>query len=380
MNSFAFITKELKKVKEMGLFRSLKVIESSGSPRVVIGGKELINFCSNDYLGLSGHQKVIERTIAILKSHGVGAGASRLVSGNTSIHEELELAIAKYKAKEAAIVFPTGYMANLGTIQALVGEGDAVILDRLDHASIVDGARLSGAKMLVYPHRDMEKLEQILIKAEKFEKRLIVTDLVFSMDGDVAPLPDLIKLAKKHKAMLMIDTAHSTGIVELRTEADVIIMGTLSKAIGSLGGFIAGSQDLIDYLRNKARTFIYTTGLPPAVAAASEAAIEIMSNDGLFKQMLWENVSYLRKGIKRLGFDMLGSETQIMPIIVGDPDKAVLISEYLFQSGIFLSAIRPPTVPKQTSRLRLTVTARHSREDMDYLLDKLKLVKEKYFA
>jgi len=381
MGIFDFIKEELDGIKKAGLFRALRTIEEGKGARVKIRGKELLNFCSNNYLGLAGHPEVVRKTKEILKKHGVGSGASRLVSGNFAIHEELEAKISKYEGTPASIVFPTGYMANLGTMQALVGAGDAVIIDRLNHASIIDGARISGAKLLVYPHRDMEELEIILKHAQIFKKRLIVSDHVFSMDGDVAPADKLAELAVKYKSMLMLDTAHSTGVLDLKIKdkANVIIMGTLSKAIGSLGGFISGSRDLIDYLRNKARSFIYTTGLPPAMAAASLASFDIIEKDSSYKEKLWDRVNYLKKKIQPLDFDTLGSETQIIPIMIGDARMAVDISNRLYSAGIFLSAIRPPTVPKGTSRLRMTVTAMHSKDDIDHLASKLKEIKDIYF-
>ena len=311
MGIFDFIKEELDGIRKAGLFRTLRTIEEGKGARVKIRGKELINFCSNNYLGLAGHPEVVRKTKEILKKHGVGSGASRLVSGNFEIHDELEAKIAEYEGMPASIVFPTGYMANLGTMQALVGAGDAVIIDRLNHASIIDGARISGAKLLVYPHRDMEELEHILKNAQIFKKRLIVSDHIFSMDGDLAPAENLAGLAMKYRSMLMLDTAHSTGVLDLKikNKANVIIMGTLSKAIGSLGGFISGSRDLIDYLKNKARSFIYTTGLPPAVAAASLASFNILEKDSSYKEKLWDRVNYLKKIIQPLNFDTLGSET-----------------------------------------------------------------------
>jgi glycine C-acetyltransferase/8-amino-7-oxononanoate synthase len=382
MGIFDFIKEELDGIRKAGLFRTLRTIEEGKGARVRIRGKEFINFCSNNYLGLAGHPEVIRKTKEILKKHGVGSGASRLVSGNFEIHDELEAKISKYEGTPASIVFPTGYMANLGTMQALVGAGDAVIIDRLNHASIIDGAKISGAKLLVYPHRDMEELEIILKHAQIFKKRLIVSDHVFSMDGDIAPAEKLTELAIKYKSMLMLDTAHSTGVLDLKikNKTNVIIMGTLSKAIGSLGGFIAGSRDLIDYLKNKARSFIYTTGLPPAMAAASLASFDIIEKDSSYKEKLWDRVNYLKKKIQPFAFDTLGSETQIIPLVIGDARIAVDISNRLYSSGIFLSAIRPPTVPKGTSRLRMTVTAMHSKNDIDFLASKLKEIKEIYFG
>src|SRR3989338_7747841 len=347
-----FIDQELEALKKAGLYRELKVIDRS----------KIIIFCSNDYLGLANHPKVIKKATGALKKFGAGAGASRLISGNTIIHEELEKKLARFKKREAAIVFPTGYMANLGTISALTNEKDTIIIDRLNHASIIDACRLTKAKFQVYPHKDMATLEKILKRSEIYKKRLIITDSIFSMDGDIAPLPQIVKLAKRYNAITMIDEAHATGVLgqngrgaeeHFGIEGQIdIVMGTLSKAIGSLGGFVAGSQRLIDYLRNKARNFIYTTALSPASCAAAIAALEIIEAEPKIRQRLWTNV-------KSLGFK---SETPIIPIMIGDTKKTMAISQKLLARGFFISGIRPPTVPRDQSRLRLTITANHSQE------------------
>lgn len=352
---FEFIDQELKTLKKSGLYRELRTINH----------KEHLIFCSNNYLGLAKHPKVTEASIKAIKEFGFGAGASRLISGNTVIHEELEKMIAKFKGRDAAIVFSTGYMANLGVISSLVGENDTIIIDRLNHASIVDACRLSKAKLQVYPHKDMAALEKILKRSDKFKKRLIVTDSLFSMDGDIAPLPQIVKLAKEYNAITMIDEAHATGTLgengkgaeeHFGIEGQIdIVMGTLSKAIGSLGGFVAGSQELINYLRNRARSFIYTTALPPAACAAALAAIEIIENEPELVRNL------------RMNSRFLGKETPIIPILIGDADKTTEVSQKLFDRGIFVSGIRPPTVPKGESRLRITVSAVHTKEEIECL-------------
>jgi 8-amino-7-oxononanoate synthase len=385
MAKMDFISEELNEIKQNDLYRTLKAIEEGIDSKVVIKGKQLVNFCSNDYLGLSSHPKVIEKAIQVLKTHGVGAGASRLVSGNHTIHEDLEFELSAYENTEASIVFPSGYMANIGTIQAIVGKEDAVIIDHLDHASIIDGARLSGAKLLVYPHRDMARLEKILAKSNTFRRLLIVTDHVFSMDGDVAPLDEIAALSKKYKAILMIDTAHSTGILPVKmtdpsARRDMIIMGTLSKAVGSLGGFVSGTNKLIEYLKNKARSFIYTTALPPAITAASIAALEIIRKDDSFRKAIWGNIAYLKKRLHRMAVDTMGSTTQIIPILVGDAKDALKASEFLYDEGMLLTAIRPPTVAEGTSRLRLSLTAKHTKADIDKLADLLEGMRGKYFG
>jgi len=369
---FEFINEEIEALKKAGLYRELRLIDR----------EKVKVFCSNDYLGLSKHPKIIGASIRATKEFGFGAGASRLISGNTILHEELERKIAKFKGREAALVFPAGYMANLGTISSLVDENDTVIIDRLNHASIIDACKLSRAKLQVYRHRNMEALEAILKKSGKLRRRLIVTDSVFSMDGDIAPLPEIVKLAKKYKAMTMIDEAHATGVLgktgrgaeehfAIQGQID-IVMGTLSKAIGSMGGFIAGSKALIDYLRNKARSFIYTTALPPSACAASLAALEIIESEPELVRNLRMNSRFLKE---LLGTENLfsGSEdTPIIPIILGDAEKTMDISQKLFERGFFVSGIRPPTVPKNESRLRITITAAHSKEDIECLASLLR--------
>ncbi len=364
-----FIKQELDALKQAGLYREPKTIENISGAKVTIAGKEYMNFCSNNYLGLASHPKVKAKAIAIIKEFGFGAGASRLICGNTTIHEELEKKLAKFKKREAAIVFPTGYMANLGTITALVDENDTVIIDRLNHASIIDACKLSKAKLQVYPHLDMEALEKILIKSGKYKKRLIITDHVFSMDGDIAPVEQIVKLAKKYQAITMIDDAHAVGL-KIPAEIDVV-MGTLSKALGSLGGFVCGSKNLINYLRNKARSFIYTTALPAPACAAAIAALEVIENEPELMEKLYENARNLRLNVavsKEPRRSASGSEyTPIIPVIIGNANKTMEIAQKLFDQGILVSAIRPPTVTIGQSRLRITVSAMHSKEDLECL-------------
>jgi 8-amino-7-oxononanoate synthase len=346
-----FINEELAALKAAGLYRELKTGDR----------KTHQVFCSNDYLGLSQHPLVKEKAKAAIDRYGFGAGAARLVSGNTPLQEELERKIAACEKREAAIVFPTGYMANLGAIPALVDEHDTVIIDRLNHASIIDACRLSKAKLQVYPHKDTGALEKVLQKARPFRRRLIVTDTVFSMDGDLAPLAEISRLAKQYDAILMTDDAHATGVITFDNPAD-IIMGTLSKAAGSLGGFVAGSAALIDYLRNKARSFIFTTALPPAACAASLAALEIIENEPQLRQKLWANIRRLSPR----------AESAIIPLIIGEAAATMELSARLFDRGFFVSGIRPPTVPAGESRLRITVTAAHTKEEIECLASLLR--------
>jgi glycine C-acetyltransferase/8-amino-7-oxononanoate synthase len=372
-----FINEELSELKQAGLYRSLKKIDRTDGRYVEINGQKLLNFCSNNYLGLANHPQVIAAAQAALEKYGAGAGASRLVSGNLELHERLEAKLAAFKSRPAALAFPSGFAANLGVIGSLVDENDTIIIDRLDHASIIDACRLSKAKLQVYPHKDMAALEKVLQRSAKLKKKLIITDSVFSMDGDLAPLPEIVKLAKKYGALTMIDEAHATGVMGsggrgleeyygLEGQVD-IVMGTLSKALGSLGGFVAGSAELIELLKNKARSFIYTTALPASACAAALAALELIEKDKTLVKTLWQNLSFLNTS-----YPISHLSSPIIPIIIGDAHKTVEISNKLFEQGFFLSAIRPPTVPAGTARLRLTLTALHTKEDIACLASSLR--------
>jgi glycine C-acetyltransferase/8-amino-7-oxononanoate synthase len=370
---------DLEKTRADGLYRTLRNVTSAQGPRIQLDGREFLNFSSNDYLALANDPVVKQAGLDAMKMYGVGAGASRLVSGNLQPYVDLERKLAGFKAKEAALVFSTGYAANVGTIAALVGEKDAVILDKLDHASIIDGARQSGATIRVYPHKNLKKLEAVLQQSGSFRRTLIVTETVFSMDGDLAPLVEIVELKEKYGAWLMIDEAHATGLYAknrrgLAEAAGVedridVTLGTLSKALGSLGGFVVGPQVLIDFLRNRARSLIYSTALPPGVCAASAAAVDfVMSERGQERRdRLWRNVSLLKNGLSALGIQN-ESRSPIIPIIVGDETAAMASSRKLFERGIFVPAIRFPTVPKGKARLRVTVTAAHEPPDIERFL------------
>ncbi|HUI08227.1 MAG TPA: 8-amino-7-oxononanoate synthase [Verrucomicrobiae bacterium] len=358
-----------------GLYRTLRTVDSAQGARIVLDGREFLNFSSNDYLGLANDPVLKRAAAAALEKFGVGAGASRLVCGNLRPYEELERKLAAFKGREAALVFGSGYAANVGTIAALVGAGDVVILDKLDHASIIDGTRLSGAALRVYPHRNLKKLEDILRQSGSARRKLIVTETVFSMDGDLAPLAEIVELKEKHGAWLMIDEAHATGLYAknrrgLAEAAGVedridVTLGTLSKALGSAGGFVVGSQTLIDGLRNRARSLIYSTALPPAIVAAAAAAVDlVMSDEGQQRRdRLWRNVSQMKNGLAALGVANQ-SRSPIVPIVIGDERATVEASKKLSERGIFVPAIRFPTVPKGKARLRVTVTAGHTSDDI----------------
>jgi len=377
-----FLQEDIEELKKEGLFRNPFIFQGEQSKNLRMVGKNLLNFCSNDYLGLCSRQEIKEAQIDAIDKWGNGSGASRLVTGTMSIHRLLEEALALFEKKESAILFPTGYMANVGTISSLLNSQDAVIVDRLNHASIIDGARLSGAKLCVFVHSDMNRLESILKRSQNKRRRLVVTDSVFSMDGDLANLRDIVFLKDKYNALLMVDEAHATGVfgenggglseaLDVKDSVDVL-MGTLSKAAGLLGGFVAGDKTLTDYLLNKARSYIYTTSPPPALCAGNIKALEIIKNEPDTRKRLMHNAAWVRGEIKRMGFDILSSESQIIPVIIGDARKAVESSKTLMDEGIFVQAIRPPTVPKGSSRLRITISALHEKPDLEELIAKLK--------
>lgn len=384
--SFDFIEEDLIGLKKSGLYRQLPFIESPQEPRVKINGKETILLCSNNYLGLANHPKIKEAAIKAIERYGFGSGASRLVSGNVEPHKKLEERLARFKNTEAALVFNSGYHANIGIISALAGRGDVVFSDKLNHASIVDACILSRAEVKRYPHCDLNALENSLKNSSRAphhaSRKLIVTDSVFSMEGDISPLKDISELADKYNCMLMVDDAHATGVLGKNGKGtiehlgidnpNIIQMGTLGKALGCFGAYVAGKKTLIDYLINKARSFIYTTSLPPAVCAASIAAIDIIENEPQIRQNLLERVKFFRDDLKNRGLDTMRSETQIMPILIGDADKTVQISKNLLGKGIFVQAIRPPTVPQGTSRLRITLMANHSWDDLKYAVETIK--------
>ncbi|MFC1855122.1 8-amino-7-oxononanoate synthase [Thermodesulfobacteriota bacterium] len=321
-----------------------------------------------------------------LEEYGFGAGASRLISGTMSPHTRLEEDIASFKGCEAAILFNSGYCANIGLISTITKKGDIIFSDKLNHASILDAALLSRAKVKRYAHKDTTALESYLKDAGDFDKRVIVTDGVFSMDGDIAPLKELLRLAEKYDAMLIVDDAHATGVLgeggsgtisHLGIKSDRIIqMGTLSKALGCFGAFVAGNRDVIEYLINKARSFIYTTALPPSSAAAAIEAVKIAKRGDKLREKLFNNVEYIRTKLISAGFEVQNSESHIIPLMIGDVDRAVALSRHLFENGIFIQAIRPPTVPQNTCRLRITPTALHTKAELDLAFENIVEFKE----
>lgn len=376
-----FLLDELKALNDQALIRKYRTIEGPQEAYIQTQNQSYLSFCSNNYLGLANHPKIKQAAIEAIHKYGWGAGASRLVSGNMALHEELEKEIAKFKGTEAALVFPTGYMANLGALCTLVGKEDIVIGDKLNHASIVDGCRQSGATFRVYPHNTIIQLESLLQKSSAFRRRLIVTDSVFSMDGDIAPLPEIVSLAEKYDAMVMVDDAHATGVFgrygkglieyyNLEGKID-IIMGSFSKAIGGIGGFIAGNKYLIEFLKNKARSFVYTTAPPPAVCAASLAGLMLIQEDTSLIGTLWKNIYYLKSRLAEFTNE-IPVQSPIIPVIVGSAEDALHVSKRLYECGILIPAIRPPTVPSGTSRLRISLMATHTNDDINRLINTLK--------
>jgi len=364
------------------LLRRPVTVESTAGSRVTINGREVVCFCSNDYLGLAGDERLRSAAAAAIEQWGVGAGASRLVSGTTRLHVQLEQRLAEFKRTEAAVVTSTGWMANHAALHALAGKGDLVLCDKLDHASILDAAQGCGGKLRIYRHRDMARLTELLDRHRgRYRHCVIVTDSLFSMTGDLAPLAELVDIKKRYDAVLMIDEAHATGVLGssgrgaaelLAVEDDVdVVVGTLSKALGSLGGFVAGRQVLIDAIRNTGRAYVYTTAPPAAICAAAMAAMDIVRDEPDRRRRLLAMAEALRAALRDVGMDTCGSVSQIVPVLIGRADAALAAARRLVEAGIFVAAIRPPTVPKGTSRLRISLSAGHTQEDVRRLTESI---------
>lgn len=368
------IGKELNELRKNGLFRELKKIKPLPEPnRAEINGIKALTFCSNDYLGLSRHPEVIEAGLKALEKYGAGSVASRYISGNNLLYEELESEIAMLKKTQKAIVFSSGYLTNIGTITALAGRTTNIYADKLCHASIIDGCKLSSAKLYRFKHNDLSDLSNKLKNLQDGEEGIIITEDLFSMDGDRAPVKQVCSIAVKNNCVTIIDCAHSTGILDTtETEIADIQMGTLSKAIGGLGGFIACSGELAGYIINKARPLMYTTALPPAVLSSAIAAIKIIRNNDTIKKKLKENIRFARKRLSEKNFCLLGDkDSPIIPILVNDSKKALDYSNKLLEFRIYVPAIRPPSVPPNKARLRITVNALHKKDEIEELADKL---------
>lgn len=367
------VAARLEELRERGLYRRLRLIEGPQGPRVLLAGREVLLLCSNDYLGLAADPRVREAAAEAALRWGAGAGASRLISGNMQPHRELETRLAAFKGYERSLLFGSGYLANMGAIAALAGPGEVIFSDELNHASIIDGCRLARAETVVYRHNDVEHLESLLREAAGTPS-LIVTDGVFSMDGDVAPLPELLELARRHGARLMVDEAHATGAVGpggrgavaaagLSGEVDVVV-GTLGKALGSYGAYVCASADTVEYLINRARPFIFSTAPPPPAIGAARAALGVLEAEPERVERLAANARVLREGLAAEGLTTTASTTQIVPICVGEAEPTMDLCERALERGVFAQGIRPPTVPEGSSRLRFTVMATHEPEEL----------------
>ncbi len=387
-------------VEKHKLYPDLKIVDGKIKPKIKVEKKDVLMFSSNNYLGLSTRSEVINSAINAIKKYGVGASGSRMLSGNLKIHRDFEKKIAKFKKGEDAIVWPSGYAANVGIITAIMNplkvrpsdflkRKNIILSDELNHASIIDGCRMSKQKTVIYKHCDVDDLEKKL-KKYKNRRKMVVTDSVFSMDGDIAPLNKIVPLCKKYNAILMIDEAHATGVLgetgrgaceyfNLKVGEDVdIVMGTCSKALGATGGFAVGKKFLIDYLRISSRSYIFSTAMTPAASASLIATIEVIEKEPEIIKKMWRNAEYLRSAFQELGFNTFASETQIIPVFIGPDDKAIKIAEELFKEGIFAPCVRWPAVEKNKARIRFTVTADHTKEEIDFLLGKMEKLGKKF--
>ena len=390
VDPLSYLGDQINQLKEKGTHFKLRVLEDEQEPVCTFDGKRVINLASNNYLGLTTHPKLREAALEATRKYGVGSGAVRTIAGTMRIHMELEEKIARFKNVEACVVFQSGFAANAGTVSAILGKEDFIISDELNHASIIDGARLSRAKILVFRHKDIAHAEEQLASVkDQPEHKLLITDGVFSMDGDIGPLPALCELAEKYGAIMMVDDAHASGVLgrngrgtidhfKVHGRVDVQV-GTLSKAIGALGGYVCGSRDLIDFLYHRARPFLFSTSHPPSVAATCIAAFDVLEQEPQLMEKLWENTRYFKKELGNLGFNIGGkntpaSETPITPIIVGEGKLAMQFSRELFNDGVMATGIAFPTVPEGKARIRTIMTATHTREQLEQALETLKKV------
>ncbi|GAA5345557.1 glycine C-acetyltransferase [Planifilum fimeticola] len=379
MQGLEHLEREIEAWRKEGVFRPLTEIESEQGARVVIRGKEVIQLSSNNYLGLTTHPRMKEAALEAVRTYGAGTGSVRTIAGTFSMHERFEEKLAEFKHTEAALVFQSGFTANVGVIASILGEEDVVISDELNHASIIDGIRLTKASRRIYRHADLDDLEKALKETQSARTRLVVTDGVFSMDGDIAPLKEIVELCEKYGAVVMVDDAHASGVLGKNGRGTVdhfglhgrvhIQVGTLSKAIGVLGGYVAGSRILREYLIHRARPFLFSTSHPPAVTAACSAALDVLLEEPELIDRLWKNTRFFKEGLRKLGFDIGDSQTPITPVIVGEGAKAMALSDALFEEGVYAQGIAYPTVPKGKARVRTIVTAIHTREDLQQALD-----------
>jgi len=375
----AYVGEELQSLKRQNLYRRLRILEGEQKAHTTFDHRSVVNLSSNNYLGLTTHPRLRARALEAVERYGVGSGSVRTIAGTMDLHMELERKLADFKKVEAVVVFQSGFTANAGTVSAILSKEDVVISDELNHASIIDGCRLSRATIKVFPHKDVDAARRIIKELPASQRRLLITDGVFSMDGDLGPLPALCALAEETGCIMMVDDAHASGVFgkngrgtidhfEMHGRVDVQV-GTLSKAIGALGGYVAGNRNLIEFLYHRARPFLFSTSHPPAVAASCIAAIDVLLEEPEIMERLWANTRFFKSGLERLGFDTGISESPITPVIAGDSAKANALSDRLFEEGVFAQAIGYPTVARDKARVRTIVTATHTREDLQYALD-----------
>jgi glycine C-acetyltransferase len=374
-----YLAQELNSLREQGLYRRLRVLDGEQKAHTSVDHRSVVNLSSNNYLGLTTHPKLRERALEALKSLGVGTGSVRTIAGTMEIHMELERKLAKFKKTEAAVVFQSGFTANAGTVSSILGRDDAIISDELNHASIIDGARLSRATIKVFPHRDVAAARRLLEELPRTQRKLLITDGVFSMDGDLGALPELCELADEFGCIMMVDDAHASGVFGENGRGTVdhfamhgrvdVQVGTLSKAIGALGGYVAGNRSLIEFLYHRARPFLFSTSHPPSVAATCIAALEVLETEPQWMRQLWENTRFFKAGLLALGFNTGASDSPITPVIAGENALAMKLSDRLFEEGVFAQGIGFPTVPRGKARVRTIVTATHTRDELQFALD-----------
>jgi glycine C-acetyltransferase len=375
----AYLGKELDTLKEQKLYRNLRILEDEQKARTTVDHKSVVNLSSNNYLGLTTHPRLREAALKAIHEYGVGTGSVRTIAGTMDIHMELERKLAEFKKVEKVVVFQSGFAANAGTVSAIFSKEDVVISDELNHASIIDGCRLSRATIKVFPHKDVDAARKIIRELPAAQRKLLISDGVFSMDGDLGPLPALCDLAEETGCIMMVDDAHASGVFGKNGRGTIdhfgmhgrvdIQVGTLSKAVGVLGGYVAGNTNLIEFLYHRARPFLFSTSHPPSVVLACMAAIDILMEEPEIIERLWDNTRFFKEGLQRLGFDTGLSESPITPVIAGDGAKAMLLSDKLFERGVFAQGIAFPTVARDKARVRTIVTATHTRDDLQFALD-----------
>jgi glycine C-acetyltransferase len=378
-DALAFLDDEIAALRERGVFRWPRVLEGEQAPVCTYDGRRVVNLCSNNYLGLASHPRLKDAACRAIVDYGVGSGAVRTIAGNMAIHEVLERRLAAFKRTEAALLFQSGFTANAGTVAAILGREDVVVSDELNHASIIDGCRLSGADRKIFPHKDIAAARRCLEEARKARRVLVITDGVFSMDGDLAPLRELAALAREFGAIMMVDDAHASGVVGAGGRGTVehfgvhgmvdIQVGTLSKAWACLGGYVAGSRALVEYLMNRARPLLFSTSHPPSVAATAITALDLIEEEPGLIERLWEKTRAFKAGLKGLGYDTGASESPITPVMIGDEALAMRFSDRLFEAGVFALGIAFPTVPRGKARVRTIVTAGHTQDDLSQALE-----------